>query len=449
MKTDVITLTRKQLIRFSIINKATAGFITVSEAALALGLSERQIKRLKKDVKENGAAALVHKNSLRKPTTAISDAIIAKIIELKSSKPYKNANFKHFVELLSEYHDIKLSYSSLHRILVSNGLLSPKTKRRFKPHRRRSRRPQAGLLLQVDATPFSWFGGKAKYALHGAIDDATGNITALFLSKNECLQGYFEMLRRTIKRFGVPVSLYADRHTIFRSPNADKISIEKQLKGISAKDTQFGRALRELGIQLIAARSPQAKGRIERLWETLQSRLPVEFALRNIKSLDQANAFLPAFIENFNELFSVIPENLESAFGSVPKELDLDLCLCVKDERTLDRGGVFSYYNKYFKIVDTTYSELIPANAKVTICVSPVIGIKIKYKQLLFDALRYIKPKKISAKIDETEPRIYKPQAPGHCWKNYDKTVPRKSNLEESDQEIMSMLSDIFLKGYA
>lgn len=145
------------------------------------------------------------------------------------------------------------------------------------------------MKTDVDASPFAWLGGRVKYTLHGAVDDATGQVTALFICKNECLFGYLEMLRRTIHDFGLPVSLYSDRHSIFRSPVADKISIEEQLAGVTANDTQFGRTVSELGITLIPARSPQAKGRIERLWETLQSRLPFD-VVRFIKPKNTATA---------------------------------------------------------------------------------------------------------------------------------------------------------------
>lgn len=158
MKTDVVTLSLKQLNRLDIINKAIAGFMTVSEAASALGISERQVKRLKKDVRQFGPAALVHKNSLRKPACAIPDDTASKIVALKKTKFYEKANFNHFKELLFEHHNIKISYSALYDLLTSNGIKSPKTRRRFKPHRRRKRKKQAGLLLQVDSSPFAWFG---------------------------------------------------------------------------------------------------------------------------------------------------------------------------------------------------------------------------------------------------------------------------------------------------
>jgi transposase len=445
MKTDVVTLSLKQLNRLDIINKAIAGFMTVSEAASALGISERQVKRLKKDVKLNGPAALVHKNSLRKPACAIPDDTASKIVALKKSKIYEKANFNHFKELLLEHHDIKISYSALHDLLTSNGIKSPKSRRRFKPHRRRKRKKQAGLLLQVDASPFAWFGGRAKYALHGAIDDATGQITALYMCKNECLFGYFQMLRSIINDFGLPVSLYSDRHSIFRSPKADKISIEDQLAGVTANDTQFGRAVSELGITLIPARSPQAKGRIERLWETLQSRLPVEFAVRNIKTMEEANDFLPSYIFKFNDMFSVEPEDFESAFRPVPERLNLDYSLCIKEQRSLDRGGVFSYYNKCFKIVDSPYSNMIPPNSKITVLASPNFGIKVQYKNFVFDAVRFIKPKKAAAAPKE-KPKTSTIPAASHPWRNCSK---HKTPMEEYDKEILAMLSQIFKKGYA
>lgn len=443
MKTEVISLTRKQLVRLDIINKANAGFITIAEGASSLGISERQFKRLKKKVKENGEAALIHKNQFRKPAHAIPDEICSKIVALKKSRIYLKANFLHFRELLEKHHDIYISYTALFEILSSAGVKSPKTRRRFKPHRRRKRKPQAGLLLQVDATPFAWFGGKSKYSIHGAIDDATSQVTALYICKNECLQGYFEMFRSTLENFGVPVSLYADRHNIFRSPNADKLSVEDQLNGVTAKDTQFGRALSELNVTIIPARSPQAKGRIERLWGTLQSRLPIEFAIRKITTIDAANEFLSKYIFEFNQQFAVDPENYDSAFMPLPKGINLDYILCIKDQRSIDRGGVFSYYNKNFKIIESAYSNLIPPNAKIQVFVSPWFGIKVMYKKFIFDTIRFAKPKKVS---EQAKPKAYEhqPQSTSQCWK-YDQSLNAKVPFDESYNEMLNMLENIFL----
>ena len=158
----------------------------------------------------------------------------------------------------------------------------------------------------------------------------TGQIVALYLAKHECLEGYFETTRLMLLLFGIPVSIYSDRHSIFWSPLKDKLSVEKQLTGKRVNLTQFGRAMGELGISMIQSRSPQAKGRIERLWETLQSRLTVEFKCHGIKTTDRANHFLREYIPKFNQRFAVEPGERQCAFRMVPQDLCIEhiLCLC-------------------------------------------------------------------------------------------------------------------------
>lgn len=442
MKQDVITMTQKQLTTLDVINKAIGGFITVSEAASSLDLSERQIHRLKKKVRESGPASLVHQNSLRVPANAIPDDVVAKIVSLKQSDLLAGANFSHFQELLAEHHEIHIAYSTLYRILIEAGLRSPKTRRRPKPHRRRKRRPQAGLLLQVDATPFPWFQGNPKrYALHGAIDDATGQITGLYLCENECLLGYFNMLERTIHNYGIPVSLYADRHTIFQSPNKGKPDVASTQ---DIQDTQFGRCLRELGIRLHAARSPQAKGRIERLWQTLQGRLVVEFAIRSISTIEEANAFLSSYIYAFNSEFAVEPFDSDSMFLPPDPGLNLDYVLCTKETRTIDAGGVFSYKNKTFKAEETIGTGMIPSKAKVQVLSSPKFGVKLQYRKVVFEVSRFIPPKRQKAKAPVSLPQKHDP-APYKYWQEH---FPRLVN-DMSNQDILEMLEDIFLNKHA
>jgi transposase len=422
--------------------KAVAGVLTVGEAAEALGLSERQIKRLKRKYKEEGAAAFVHKNSLRTPAHKLPEETADKIVGIKRSEPYKDCNIKHFQELLAELHGIEISYGALHGLLKARGIHSPQTRRRFKPHRRRKRRAQAGLLLQVDATPFAWFSGdKRRYALHGAIDDATGQITGLCMSKNECLQGYFEMMRRTTKNYGIPVSVYADRHTIFQSPNKAKAEIDPK---INVNDTQFGRCLRELGVTLIAARSPQAKGRIERLWGTLQNRLPTEFAIRGITTIDAANEFLETYVYAFNSEFAVEPEDRDNMFSKPKEGTDIDGILCVKEQRTIDSGGVFSYGGKSFKVLETVSSGIVPKGARINVLVSPLFGIRIEYRRIVFDVLPYVPPKRAKEK-PKTEKTLPVPVPDDHCFKYGRKLMPKLS-FAESNEEIVEMLEDIFLK---
>jgi len=385
MKTGVISLTREQHHRLDIVNKANAGFITVREAAEKLGLSERQIQRLKKETRENGPAALIHKNTGRTPKHAIAEEVRNEVLRIRKQAGYERANFNHFLELLETEKGIHLSYSTLSRLLTAEGIKSPKTRRRYKPHRRRKRRAQAGSMIQTDASPYDWLSTEKPIALHGGIDDATGQIVGLYLCENECMTGYYEVVRRMINNYGIPDAMYADRHTIFRSPNIDKAKATDTPPGVKAYETQFGRALSELGIQIIAARSPQAKGRIERLWETLQSRLPVELAIRGIRDIDAANDFLERYPFAFNSEFAVEPQDVESAFLPLEEGRDLDYILCVKEQRTLDHGQVFSYKGKRFQIVKAPYTDYLPPKAKVTVMTSPRIGIKAAYLHYVFE----------------------------------------------------------------
>jgi transposase len=444
MQQEVIKMSRRQLNTFDIISKANAGFITVLEASESLGLSKRQIQRLKKKVRNEGAAAVVHKNSMRSPSNKIAKEITDEIIRLKRKEPYVSANFNHFKELLAEHHEIEVSYSSLYNLLKSEGIHSPKTRRRFKAHRRRKRRAQQGLLLQVDASPFAWFKGDKKlYSLHGAIDDATGQVTGLYMCKNECLHGYFEMMRRSIEGFGIPVSIYADRHTIFQSPNKEKVVFDSSIK---VNDTQFGRALKELCVELIAARSPQAKGRIERLWQTLQDRLVVEFALRGIASIDAANEFLKEYIYAFNSEFAVEPLEADNMFVKPDHAINLDHILCIKEQRTIDSGGVISYGGKSFKVCETIYSGMIPPNAKVNVLASAGFGLKLEYRKVVFDLLPYVPPKKTKKKQEViVAPRT----VPDSHYYKYGQVLAPKLLFTETQEEILEMLADLFLKNYA
>lgn len=441
-------LSQKQLNRYAILQQLVAGDLTIEQAAASLGLSKRQVIRLKKRFIEEGPDILIHKNTNRKPIHALDGDLSAKIVSLKQSELYRDANFLHFQELLARHENITISYSSLYSLLTKAQVQSPKKRRRFKPHRRRKRKPQEGLLIQMDATPHEWFGTGEKYALHGAIDDATGKIVGLYLTKNECLMGYWEVTRQIIRNHGIPVSLYTDRHAIFLSTPAAKLTIEDQLAGKVINDTQFSRAMKELGITVIPARSPQAKGRVERLWETLQSRLPVEFKLAGIFTIDQANEFLLTYIPLFNQMFSVEPTNAISAFRPVSKKLNIDMVLCVKLTRSVDAGGVFSFYNRHFKVVTKPDLPLLPPKAKVSVLVSPHVGIAVEWKQKLYQVLPYIKPTK-----QKTVASIFKQKStwspPDSHYYKYGHTLIKKVTFEDTDKNILAMLEAIFLCKYA
>lgn len=434
-------MTQKQINRYHVIKDSLEGNMTVGAAASALGISERQVTRLRNGVKEKGVAFMIHKNTGRSPGHAVSEDEKREIVSLYSKEKYEGSNFLHFSELLSEHEGITRSCSTVNRVLKEAKIESPKKRRRYKPHRSRKRKAQEGLLIQMDASQHRWFGGNALYSLHGGIDDATSKIVGLYMTKNECLQGHLEVVRQTVGNNGVPISIYADRHTIFRSPNADKLTIEQQLEGKQTSDTQFGRAVKELGITIIAARSPQAKGRIERLWETLQSRLVVEFRIHDIKTLHEANMFLMDYIPKFNAQFAVEPDSTESAY--VQTNLDLDLILCAKEKRTVDNGAVFSFKGKHFKVVGDGF----PGNKiKIDVVANAAKGIFALYDGKIFDVLPFVKPKKLTKpKADAAIPS--KP-ADDHPFRNIDHMKKRYSS-DLVDSEIRKMLDDIFLSKYA
>ncbi|MCX7904887.1 MAG: ISNCY family transposase [Caloramator sp.] len=434
-------MSQKQINRYVVIQKSLEGLITVKEAAMVLGLSERQIIRLRKGVMQNGVSALIHKNKGRKPSHAVSDELKEKIISLKLSDTYKDANFKHFMELLEKFHNIKLSYSAIYNILNSSGIKSPKKRRRFKLHTRRKRKPQMGLLVQMDSSPFDWLGIGSNFSIHGAIDDATGMVLGLYMTKNECLQGYFEVARFMFQNFGIPVSIYSDRHAIFLSTKASKLSIEDQLEGKVCNDTQFSRAMKELGITTITAHSPQAKGRIERLWNTLQSRLPVEFKIAGIKTIDEANEFLKKYVFEFNSLFSVEPLSDESAFRPLSKDVDLDSVLCVKEKRKVDNGGVFSFYGRQFKILQKNCQPPIPTRATINVFINSLARVQVEYKGVVYDTEIFVKSK--TANPIKKEKNTYRP--PEDHYYKYGRNSVKPIIYDESDQEILSMLEEIFL----
>jgi len=416
-----IEMSKKQLNRHAIITQVIDKLITRQRAADVLHLTTRQIDRLKKGYLEQGPAFLIHKNTGRKPSHAIKKEVEEIIIKLKKSPPYINANFKHFQELLKRYENINISYSSLYSILKRAGFTSPLKQKKHAKHPRRQRRLNLGELLQTDATPFEWFGGNKKYTLHAIIDDATNIVTGAYFTDNECLLGYLEIMRQTTLNYGIPQSIYSDKHTIFRSPKTDKLTLAEELNGKKINLTQFGRSLNELGINLIYAHSPQAKGRIERLWVTLQSRLPVELALRNITTIDEANKFLPEYLELLNKTFSVNTD-VNNIFVPYTNNYDIDSFLCIKHTRKVDNAGTFSINRACFRILEEGY-PIIPKKASITVLISTRKGIRVRYKDRVYETIKYIKPDKLKTMNSSTTKTIKKKLEPHlrhstDIWKN-------------------------------
>ena len=279
-----------------VIEKVIDHQLTVREGAELLELSTRQLLRLKKRYLTEGVQGIAHKNRGRKPVHTIPDPVKKHVIQLYREK-YNGSNNCHFAELLEEHESLKLSPSSVRRILLAEGLKQNKQRRRHKAHQPRSRKSQAGMLWQIDASPYEWLEGRGpKLTLHGAIYDATGKVVGATFRLTETREGYFTVMRQAIETYGIPMGLYSDQHTIFRYPK-EKLSVEQELAGAAKPLSQFGKAMAELHIAHIKALTPQAKGRIERLWGTFQDRLVIELRLLGICTLEEANAALPELID--------------------------------------------------------------------------------------------------------------------------------------------------------
>jgi len=442
----MITMSQKQISRISVLDRLIADeTFTIAQAAETLGLTTRHVIRLKGAYKTNGIDALVHKNIGRSPSHAISESTRKEIVRLKETPVFARANFKHFREILErEEIGIKVGYASLHEILTCAGIKSPKNRRPSKKHPRRKRKAKEGMMLQMDASPFDWLNTGQMCEMHGAIDDATGKVTGLYLCRHECLQGYLEITREGIYRDGIPLSIYADRHAIFVSPKDGKLSIEDQLKGFSVNDTQFGRALKQLGITLIKARTPQAKGRIERLWETLQSRLPVEFALKGITTIDEANTFLADYIVKYNEMFAVEAEDPLPVYRSISPALNIENILCVIENRKFDNGGIFSFHNKKFKILFDNRSSFVTHRGNIDVLVSPIFGVRASFAGITYDVAPYVEPQKaIASKKSKSKNKPYIP--PDTHYYKYGHNLVKRIFFDESDMSILKMLERIFL----
>lgn len=438
---ETITMTKEQIRRAHVLRKYQEGLMSRKEAATALRLTERQITRLAKGLKEEGEAALIHKNTGRKPAHAITPEAKARIVEIRQQWEYKDCNVNHFRELLERMHQTVISYDPLYRLLKESGIESPKKHRRTKAHRLRKRKASEGDMMQIDATPHDWFGDGRKSALHGTIDDATGKLTGLYMTENECLQGYFEVMRQTCLNFGIPLSVYSDRHTIFRSPKTK----QSEESGEEATLTQFGRALDELGINIIHAQSPQAKGRIERVWETLQSRLPVEFRLAEITTIEQANTFLAeVYIKLFNEEFSVKAAD-EPIYVPYTHGEDIDNILCIKEQRTLDSAGSFSFQRRTFKILDEGY-PIISAKTKVEVLVSVRQTLRVRYKGRVYQTAACIKPQKTTtgSKSKYNASDLKRQHVKPHLLHSSD--AWRKLWHYESYEDSLDFLYDLFFK---
>jgi len=347
---EEVTLNTKEQKRLIILNKVEVKQLSRDKAKELLGISSRHLKRIIAAYRKEGAAALAHGNRGKRPHNALDEGLKKQVLELAQEK-YTDFNFQHFTDSLKEREGIDISRSTVGRILLNAGIKSPKTRRSPKHRSRRERYPQEGMLLQIDASPHPWLEERGPtFTLIGAIDDATGKVPYAFFQEHEDNRGYFLLLQGIVERQGIPLALYHDRHTIFQVPENESESLEEQLEG-EKKLTQFGRLLKELGIVSISANSPQAKGRIERLWGTFQNRLVSELRLAKATTIEEANRVLADYLIVFNRDFQVAPLVADSAYRKTEKGFIPNKYFCNKYKRVVGGDNVIKFKGQRIQIV--------------------------------------------------------------------------------------------------
>lgn len=371
-----VTLTMDEDKKYTTIKKLVETDGNKQRAAIELDCTVRHVNRMIKGYKENGKEFFVHGNKGRKPIHTLEDETRKNVVDLYRTK-YEDANFTHYSELLEEYENIKVSPSTIHSILMEENIISPKATRKKRKnlakklreqlkiakskkeitalhnaiitiedaHPRRPRCAYFGEMLQMDASLHNWF-GTDKSQLHIAVDDATGNIVGAYFDNQETLNGYYNVLHQVLTQYGIPYMFYTDRRTVFEYTKKKSPSIEEDTF------TQFGYACKQLGIEIKTSSVAQAKGRVERMFQTLQSRLIIEMRLAGISTIDQANEFLNSYIKKFNKQFALPIDNIKSVFEKQPDNEKINLTLAVLTKRKVDNGHCIKFEKKYFKPIN-------------------------------------------------------------------------------------------------
>ena len=367
-------------------------------AALTLGCTKRHINRMLAGYRREGKAFFVHGNRGRKPATTIPEETRNTVVDLYRNKYYQ-ANFRHYTELLEERENIRISPSSVAKILEAESILSPRVtkarKKRIKKellikkenpsskkeadaiqanlvavedaHSRRPRCAYFGEMQQMDASPYEWVPGQT-WHLHLAIDDATGTVTGAWFDTQETLRGYYHVFHQILTNYGIPYQFFTDRRTIFTYKQKNSPSLDEDTY------TQFAYACKQLGVLLESSSVPQAKGRVERLNQTLQSRLPVELRLAGITTIEGANEFLHSYIKKFNAKFSLPIHHTKSVFVEQPSDETINLILAVLNERTVDCGHCIRFQNQHYRMLDNRGLQVHYRNGTKTMVIQAFDG---------------------------------------------------------------------------
>ena len=422
------TMSEKEIIRLQIMVQLKKRQITQVMAAKQMGISARQVKRLWKAYKSQGAEGLVNKSRGKPSHNQIQTEVKQQALDLILEQ-YRDFGPTLASEKLREVHGIQISDESVRKIMLAEGLWKQRRKRKPRVFQMRERRACFGELVQIDGSDHDWFEGRSpRCSLLVFVDDATGKLVELWFVPHESFFGYCEATRHYLERYGKPGTFYSDKHGIFHLNNP-KLTPGDGL-------TDFGRAMQELGIRIICANTPQAKGRVERANQTLQDRLTKELRLRGISSPEEANAWLPEFMEDYNRRFATVPRSNLNFHTPLTASDNLDFILCRKVSRTLSKNLTFQYHKTIYQIRLDRPSYTM-RNAPVTVLENTHGDISVIYKNHLLPFEIYYQQAKQaevvpSKSIDHeliNASKAHNP-SPDHPWrKGFSTPLSNKQNV--------------------
>lgn len=424
MNPGFITMSAREIDRLSIIERVNRKELSQTEAAKLLKITDRHVRRLLKNYLKHGPQGLISKKRGKRSNNRLSIELLEQCRQLlKSTYAGFGPTLAH--EKLTERHGLVISVESVRNLMMQEGLWKGKKRKQPRVHQSRPRRTQLGELIQLDGSPHAWFEGRGpSCCLLVYIDDATSKLMHLRFVDVESTDNYFQATKQYIQQHGRPLAFYPDKHSVFR------VNLKEAASG--SGETQFGRAMRELDIDLICANSPQAKGRVERANGVLQDRLVKELRLRNISDIQTANGFLPEFIKDYNRRFSKEPANsIDAHRSSIPEETVLDLILSSQFTRKVSKNLEVSYNNKIYQIQMDTPGYAM-RGATVTV-VDDGRNVTLLYKKRKLTYIIYNKENKPAViknpkEMAQNKQRHKSNPGQNHPWKKYPATQKSYSN---------------------
>ncbi len=436
----LLEMSTKELSRLEVMHRLSEKRMSQKEAGRVLTLSTRQIKRLLHAYRQHGAAGLVSKHRGRKANNRLAEEVKRKALNLLKTK-YQGFGPTLAHEKLVEKDKLQLSDESVRKLMIAEGLWKARKAKKVTVHQLRERRACFGELVQIDGSPHDWFEGRAEpCVLLVFIDDATGQLVQLLFVESESFFSYCQAAEGYFKHYGKPVAFYSDKHGIFR--------VNVPSAGTHTDLTQFGRAMQELEIQVICANTPQAKGRVERVIQTLQDRLPKEMRLHNINSHAAGNAYLPEFIQEFNRRFGEAPRSSVDAHRSLTPKEDLARIFSWQEPRTLSKNLTLQFYKTVYQI-QTERTSYALRKAQVLVCLTAQDEMTILYngKALSYTVYNHQarQAEIVSTKqLDRAFPPKHLPEkpAPDHPWRTYGMPLSKPRNVTPASAGDISVLEN-------